>query len=84
MEHYTDHAASAEPHRGARKKYGERQLTVRITKDMDDILRDQARAEGLDMADVVRRALTRGLAPVAPAASAEASGDRTRAAPLPA
>ncbi len=81
MEHHGEHTGGA-PHRGARKRYGDgRQLTVRITKDMDDTLRDQARAEGLDMADVVRRALTRGLTP---ASSAEAPGDRAREAPLPA
>ena len=77
MEQHTDHAAGATPQRGARKRYGSRQLTVRITEDMDDTLRDQARAEGLDVADVARRALARGLAPAS-------AMERARDAPLPA
>ncbi len=84
MEHHADHAAGDGPQRSGRKKYGERQLTVRITKDMDDTLRDQARAEGLDMADVVRRALTRGLAPASPASPGGRARAEAAAAPLPA
>jgi len=63
MEQQSEQTHERATHKGARQKYGERQLTVRVTKQMDDALRDQARAEGIDIADVVRRALARGLTP---------------------
>ncbi len=81
MEQHTPHAITEGPQRVRRKRYGSRQLTVRITEDMDDTLRDQARAEGLDVADVARRALARGLAPASPAERVRASAED---APLPA
>ena len=54
--------AEGERTRGRAKKYP-RQLTIRVSEEMYQTIVDQAEREGLDPADIVRRALRRGLEP---------------------
>ncbi len=46
--------------RGRVKKYP-RQLTIRISEEMYQAINAEAEREGLDPADIVRRALRRGM-----------------------
>lgn len=48
--------------RGRVKKYP-RQLTIRISEEMYQAINAEAEREGLDPADIVRRALRRGMGP---------------------
>jgi len=55
--------------RGRAKKYP-RQLTIRISEEMYQAINAEAEREGLDPADIVRRALRRGMGPDAAATPA--------------
>ncbi len=53
--------------RGRTKKYP-RQLTIRVSEEMYQGIIAEAEHEGLDPADIVRRALRRGMGPGQPGA----------------